>query len=81
VRYVACQPWPFPSSLMIGCHAYADDPAITIDKTELDDARWFTREEVVYAMEGLKTGREDGAFIAPPPFAVAHHLLKWWIEQ
>ena len=81
VQYVACQPWPFPSSLMIGCHAHADDGAITIDATELDDARWFTREEVVYAMEGLKTGREDGAFIAPPPFAVAHHLLKWWIEQ
>jgi NAD+ diphosphatase len=81
VQYVACQPWPFPSSLMIGCHAYADAGEITIDKTELDDARWFTREEVVYAMEGLKTGREDGAFIAPPPFAVAHHLLKWWIEQ
>jgi NAD+ diphosphatase len=81
VRYVACQPWPFPSSLMIGCHAYADDPAITIDKTELDDARWFTREEVEYAMNGLKTGTEDGAFIAPPPFAVAHHLLKWWIDQ
>jgi len=81
VRYVACQPWPFPSSLMIGCHAYADDPAITIDKTELDDARWFTRAEVEYAMNGLKTGTEDGAFIAPPPFAVAHHLLKWWLEQ
>ena len=81
VRYVACQPWPFPSSLMIGCHAYADDGAITIDKTELDDARWFTREEVEYAMNGLKTGIEDGAFIAPPSFAVAHHLLKWWIEQ
>ena len=81
VRYVACQPWPFPSSLMIGCHAYADDGAITIDKTELDDARWFTREEVEYAMNGLNTGIEDGAFIAPPSFAVAHHLLKWWIEQ
>jgi NAD+ diphosphatase len=81
VRYVASQPWPFPSSLMIGCHAYADDPAIVIDKTELDDARWFTREEVVYAMNDLKIGREDGAFIAPPPFAVAHHLLKWWIDQ
>jgi NAD+ diphosphatase len=81
VRYVACQPWPFPSSLMIGCHAYADDGAITIDATELEDARWFTRDEVVYAMEALKTGAEDGAFIAPPPFAVAHHLLKWWIEQ
>ena len=81
VRYVASQPWPFPSSLMIGCHGYADDPAIVIDKTELDDARWFTRAEVEYAMNDLKIGREDGAFLAPPPFAVAHHLLKWWIEQ
>lgn len=77
VMYVASQPWPFPSSLMIGCHAYADDPAITIDVTELDDAQWFTRDEVVYAM----TGAEDGAFIAPPPFAVAHHLLKWWVAR
>ena len=77
VEYVASQPWPFPSSLMIGCHAYTDDKTITIDTTELDDARWFTREEVAYAMSGA----EDGAFIAPPPFAVAHHLLKWWLER
>lgn len=77
VEYVASQPWPFPSSLMIGCHAYADDKTIVIDETELDDARWFTREEVAYAMSGA----EDGAFIAPPPFAVAHHLLKWWLER
>ncbi len=77
VEYVASQPWPFPSSLMIGCHAYADDKTIVIDETELDDARWFTRDEVAYAM----TGAEDGAFIAPPPFAVAHHLLKWWLAR
>lgn len=77
VEYVASQPWPFPSSLMIGCHAYADDKTIVIDETELDDARWFTREEVRYAMSGA----EDGAFIAPPTFAVAHYLLKWWLER
>jgi NAD+ diphosphatase len=77
VTYVASQPWPFPSSLMIACHSYTDDPALTIDMTELDEARWFSREDVVYAMSGA----EDGAFIAPPPFAVAHHLLKWWIER
>jgi NAD+ diphosphatase len=77
VTYVASQPWPFPSSLMIACHSYTDDPALTIDTTELDEARWFSREEVVYAM----TGAEDGAFIAPPSFAVAHHLLKWWIAR
>ena len=77
VRYVASQPWPFPSSLMIACHAFTTQREITIDATELDDARWFTREEVAYAM----TGAEDGAFIAPPPFAMAHHLLKWWLAQ
>ena len=77
VSYVASQPWPFPSSLMIACHSHTDDPAITIDMTELDEADWFTRDEVVQAMAGDEAAR----FIAPPPFAVAHHLLKWWLEQ
>jgi len=77
VIYVASQPWPFPSSLMIACHSHTDDPAITIDTTELDEADWFTRAEVVQAMAGDETAR----FIAPPPFAVAHHLLKWWLEN
>ncbi len=77
VRYVASQPWPFPSSLMIACHAFADDDAVTIDRTELDDARWFTRDDVIAAMRG-----DDAAgFIAPPPFAIAHHLLRWWLQQ
>lgn len=78
VSYIASQPWPFPSSLMIGCHSHTDDPALTVDTTELEEARWFTREEVAYAMT---PGNEDGAFIAPPPHAVAHHLLKWWLAQ
>ena len=77
VSYVASQPWPFPSQLMIGCHSLAADDAITIDKTELDEARWFSREEVAFAM----TGAEDGAFIAPPRHAVAHHLLRWWLDR
>ena len=77
VSYVASQPWPFPSSLMIACHSHTDEPAITIDKTELDEADWFTRDEVIAAMAGDDTAR----FIAPPPFAIAHHLLKWWLSQ
>jgi NAD+ diphosphatase len=77
VRYIASQPWPFPSSLMIACHAFADDAALTIDRTELDDARWFTRDEVIAAMRG----EEGASFIAPPPHAIAHHLLRWWLEQ
>ena len=81
VGYVMSQPWPFPSSLMIGCHAYADDPAIVVDKTELDDARWFSRAEVTEAMDAVLRGEEGKAFGAPPPTAVAHHLLKWWIAR
>lgn len=77
VQYVASQPWPFPSSLMIACHAMTDDPALTIDYTELETARWFTRAEVLAAMQG----QEDAPFIAPPPHAVAHHLMSWWLAR
>ena len=75
VRYVASQPWPFPSSLMIACTAKARDDALTIDTTELEDARWFTRAEVAAAM----AGEPDPAFVAPPPFAIAHSLLAHWL--
>lgn len=78
VSYVASQAWPFPSQLMVGCHSYADDPAITIDVTELDDARWFTRAEVVQAMGADRAG---AAFTPPPPQAIAHGLLKWWLGR
>jgi len=81
VEYVASQPWPFPSSLMIGCHAFADDGAITIDTTELDDARWFTRDEVAEAMAALDRDEQGQAFIAPPPTAVAHVLLRAWLDR
>lgn len=74
VSYVASQPWPFPSSLMIGCHAFTDDPAITLDRNELEDARWFSRAEVEAAM----VGDADAAFIAPPVTAIAHQLVRWW---
>lgn len=79
VTYIASQPWPFPSSLMIGCHAHADDPAITVDVTELEDARWFTRAEAVEAMEAAVRGESGCAFTAPPSWAIAHHLLRWWL--
>lgn len=75
VRYVASQPWPFPSSLMIACLATATDDALTIDRTELEDAAWFTREEVAAAMNGAPGSR----FIAPRPFAIAHSLLAHWL--
>lgn len=77
VSYVASQPWPFPSQLMIGCHAEADDSALTIDRTELEDARWFSRDEVADAM----ARREGAAFTPPPPQAIAHSLLHWWLGK
>lgn len=77
VTYVASQPWPFPSSLMIGCHSLTDDPTLTVDTTELEEARWFTRAEVRAALDG----DEAAPFIAPPQHAVARHLLEWWIAR
>lgn len=77
VRYVVSQPWPFPSSLMMACMATADDPALAIDKTELDDAFWVDRAGVEAAMQG----RDDAPFLAPPPFAIAHTLLRWWLDK
>lgn len=75
VRYVASQPWPFPSSLMIACTAEVADAALTIDTTELEDARWFGRDEVAAALAGSPAA----SFIAPPPFAIAHSLLAHWL--
>ena len=46
VTYYMTQPWPYPSSLMIGCAARAIKEEIVVDRTELEDARWFSREEV-----------------------------------
>ncbi|WP_240504494.1 NAD(+) diphosphatase [Tsuneonella mangrovi] len=77
VRYVASQPWPFPSQLMMGCHAMADGEDIQLDTTELSEARWFTRDEVAHAM----AGGADPAFLPPPPTAIAHTLLAWWLAQ
>jgi NAD+ diphosphatase len=75
VRYVASQPWPFPSSLMIGCHADAENDAVTIDKAELEDARWFSREEVAAAL----TDAPGAAFQPPPKAAIARTLLEHWL--
>ncbi|PKP93852.1 MAG: NAD(+) diphosphatase [Alphaproteobacteria bacterium HGW-Alphaproteobacteria-16] len=76
VRYVASQPWPFPSSLMIACIATAEDDAITLDTNELEDAIWVTRAEVAASL----AGETDARFGAPPPYAIAHSLLRAWVD-
>jgi len=78
VHYIASQPWPFPSQLMLGCHALADARELAIDYTELEDARWFTRAEVA---EALAKGADSTGFLAPPRYAIAHTLLEWWMEE
>ncbi len=75
VSYTASQPWPFPSSLMIGCHARALGSDLVIDTTELDDARWFTRSEI----EAALAGDPQAAFQPPPRFAIARTLLEHWL--
>jgi NAD+ diphosphatase len=77
VAYFASQPWPFPMSLMIGCHAQARSREIVIDRTELDDARWFDREEVALML----AGRHPDGLTAPLPHAIAHHILRAWVEK
>ncbi len=79
VEYIASQPWPFPSQLMIGCYSVTDDPELTIDKTELDDARWFTREELEDARNAGPQGNEH--LIFPQKFAIAHQLVTWWLDK
>jgi NAD+ diphosphatase len=77
VRYHASQPWPFPASLMIGCHAEALSEAIARDDAELEDCRWFGRDEVT-AM--LARQHPDG-FTAPNPIAIAHWLVRAWVDS
>jgi NAD+ diphosphatase len=76
VRYFSTQPWPYPSSLMIGCFAEAVNEDIKIDKNELEEARWFTRDEIKLML----AGKFEGAFV-PPPLAIAHQLIKAWAES
>jgi NAD+ diphosphatase len=74
VQYFASQPWPFPASLMIGCFAEAASRSFEIDRVELEDARWFSRDEAIALIER----RHSDGLLAPAPMAIAHHLLKRW---
>jgi NAD+ diphosphatase len=77
IRYVASQPWPFPGSLMIACLADAASDAIILDREELDDAIWVHRTEVEAALDGVP----GAPFLAPPPYAIAHTLLRHWARR
>ncbi len=73
VQYHSTQPWPFPSSLMIGSHAQALSSEIDKDDFEMTDVRWFSRDEVLLALE-----RKHPSLNVPGDIAIAHHLIKAW---
>jgi NAD+ diphosphatase len=71
VRYHASQPWPFPSSLMIGMLGEAETSEIVVEYDELEDARWFHRDEV----RAMLANRHPDGLKVPPAMAIAHHLI------
>ena len=76
VDYYMTQPWPYPSSLMIGCVARALNEDIVVDRSELEDARWFDRDEARLMI----TRQHPDGLAGPHPFAIAHHLLGRWVH-
>lgn len=76
VSYLASQPWPFPASLMLGCHGTAESTALTIDPAEIEDARWVSREEVALAFTG-----NHPEILPARKGAIAHFLLEAWLAD
>ncbi len=76
IRYVASQPWPFPNSLMIACVAKAASAEIRLDTTELEHGFWVERAGI----EAALAGDPEAPFLAPPPYAIAHSLLRHWLD-
>ncbi|XP_077416801.1 NAD-capped RNA hydrolase NUDT12 [Vanacampus margaritifer] len=85
VRYVSCQPWPMPSQLMIGCLCVAMTTDISVDRSEIEDARWFPRRQVTEALLGGGSrpgpGPVQSGLVLPPKQTIAHQLLRNWISM
>lgn len=76
VGYLASQPWPFPSSLMIGCWGDALSEEITIDPVEIEDAKWVSREDIMDAW-----ATRSSSMIAARKGSIAHFLIKNWLSD
>ena len=76
ISYQHSQPWPFPSSQMIGCIAEADSTNIKIDNEEMTDVQWFNRDEVLLSLRG-----ESKNLTVPGKIAIAHHLIIAWANR
>jgi NAD+ diphosphatase len=77
VKYLFTQPWPFPMSLMIGCHAEALNDDLTIDTNELVGARWFSKDECA----AMLMRKHPEGLTCPPHVAIAHHIIRDWVES
>jgi NAD+ diphosphatase len=86
VRYVASQPWPFPSSLMLGFTAHADGASVVRpDKIEMAEAGWFTREQVRQAADWTDADQHPGdgegvLYAIPPKLSISRFLIDSWLE-
>ncbi len=76
VRYLASQPWPFPASLMLGCHGIAEGLDLTLDPAEIEDALWLSREEMADVFAGV-----HAAVRSPREGAIAGFLLRAWLAD
>lgn len=74
--YKFCQPWPYPSQLMMGMYCYTDETELTLDTKEIAEARWFSKETMKGVFDGSNT-----EFLCPPSFTIAHQLIKEWISS
>jgi NAD+ diphosphatase len=82
VKYLAAQPWPFPSTLMMGFLAEGLSEEITIDPEELAEARWFARDEIREMVARAAAGEDDPSKVSlPQPLAIAHHLCRRWSNR
>lgn len=81
VRYVASQPWPFPASLMLGFRAVYAGGEARVGDEELEEVRWFDRDEVADAARHDEGWTADGGegLILPPRLAIARHLVEHWL--
>lgn len=76
VTYYSCQPWPWPSQLMVGCYAEAESEEINIDNDEIAEARWIDKA----TMRATLAGNGPEGFWIPPKLAIAHQLIRAWAE-
>lgn len=93
VRYHSSQAWPFPHALMIGCFAEAETDTINIDRHELEDAKWVSRQDLSRAIHrwyddnneiqdssSAVPAASSSDLCVPPPISISHHLLRAWLE-